>query len=88
MTFDEYVEWVVSLQQEGSLAPEQVADVIAQRERFDVNRAGIESQYAGWTVGVVADEVIYGRSALAILDAAEENFPGRIMYFESVENRE
>jgi len=62
----------------------QVDDLLQQRRLFDESRMVIESEYLGQVIGFVADHLEVAESASELLNRAEEIYPGRMLYFESV----
>jgi hypothetical protein len=84
MSFEEFVAWLARELRAGMLEELQVADLIAQRTLFDKDREMIEREFRMRVAGYVANDLRTGPTVRELLRLAQEEFPGRMLYFEAI----
>jgi hypothetical protein len=84
MSFEEFVAWLARELRAGMIEELQVADLVAQRTLFDKDRAMIEREFGMRVAGYVANELRSGPTVRELLRHAQEEFPGRMLYFEPI----
>ena len=93
MDFDSFVAWVYGDFFAGAVdGPEQAADLlrqraddlIRQRRHFDENRQFLEAEYYQRVAGYVADHLRVADTTGQLLDLAQNESPGRMLYFEPI----
>jgi hypothetical protein len=84
MSFEEFVAWLARELHAGMIEEFQVADLVAQRTLFDSQRRMIELEFQMRAAGYVANELRVGPTTGDLLQRAQEEFPGRMLYFEPI----
>lgn len=84
MSFEEFVAWLVRELGAGMIEELQVADLIAQRTLFDQQRTMIEQEFRMRVAGYVANQLRSGSTIRELVSHAQNEFPGRMIYFEPI----
>jgi hypothetical protein len=84
VTNAEFQSWLETEVLDCRMTPQQRDDLLEQKKCFDRNRAEIEKACQQQVVGYVSGIQKVGATVHELLGQAQQNHPGRMVYFEPV----
>jgi hypothetical protein len=80
----EYENTIKQYVANGQMTQSEADDLLSQKNTFDQNRLSIETGYKGQCVGYVGGKFLVADSHTALLAQARKEYPGKLIYFETV----
>jgi hypothetical protein len=84
MTHEEFIHWLDDEVKSNRMTPDQLQDLLNQKNLFDNQRATIQGQFLGQIVGFVAGQLRTAGEMHELLETSNAQFPGSMVYFEPV----